>query len=435
LVEHGIDADAIRTLDDFHGLPILTKESYVDQWPLRARLTGGTLSAARTISRSSGSSGRARSWPRGRSADVAGADLYAPLLDGVMRARERDVLCVVAFAMGTWTAGTYTVTALETLAARGLRLSVLSPGIDVESLTEILRDLAPHYDATVLFGYPPFVLQALEHAARSDVDLPALTLTCALSGEATTETFRRTLRELTGRDDDAALSVYAAADIGLIAVESPAAAALRGCFDRDIELRTKLVGGAERLPTLFELDDRHVAVESDDGRLLFTTGGAMPLVRYALGDHGTVLDAAVVDEVAGVRLHGPVLALRGRHDACATFYGISVYAEQLREALDVFVERREITGRFVLAVREDDAGWPLLMLAVEIPTDSDPSPNLDERVAQHALEHLCTTSSEFRALMRTIGLSALPQVRLATAGSEPFTNIGAEHRWIELPST
>jgi len=435
LAEHGIETSHVVTADDFRSLPVVTKANYIDRWPLRERLIGGEFRTAHTISRSSGSSGHARSWPRGQIDEVVGAALYERLLDEVVGARSRDVLCVVAFAMGTWIAGTYTVAALTSLAERGLRTVVVSPGIEIEEITQILGDLAPQFDATVIFGYPPFVRQALEYAQSAGVDLTELSLSCALSGESTTENSRDHLRSLIGRpgEMDSVLSVYGAADIGLIGIESESAAALRQRLHRDPELRRALDIPDERLPTLLPVDGRHHIVESRNQQLVFTTDGCMPLIRYRLGDAGTVLDPDVVNRVAGTRFDSPLIVLGGRHDVCATYYGINIYPEPIRDVVEAAAASCQVTGRFTLTATEDEDARPSLVVQVELPDGARRSDALAESLAEEIFMHLCATSSEYRRLAEAIGKQpALPRVELAASGSSRFPNGRAKHRWVEM---
>jgi phenylacetate-CoA ligase len=328
LGEHGIDdAMSVRALDD---VPTMTKANYLDRWPLAERLAGGRLNGAHVISRSSGSSGRSRTWPRATDECAVGADLYEPLLRDALRSDRRDVLCIVAFAMGTWIAGTYTAAALATLAERGLRICVATPGIVVEEIVDLLVDVAPQFDATLILGYPPFVRIALTQALAAGVDIHSLDVSCAYSGEAVTERFRDDIAGLLGRPGEPRrmLGVYGAADIGLIGTESCACVALRRSLASNPALRAELAGDEASLPTFFVTDERHRHVEAHSGKLLYTVGGAMPLVRYELGDGGTIVDGRLARRRTGLPLPERIIGLRGREDVCAMFYGVNLYAEQ-----------------------------------------------------------------------------------------------------------
>lgn len=430
LSEHGIDDPAsVQTLEQ---IPPMTKESYVDRWPLVTRLAGGSFSGANVVSRSSGSGGRARTWPRASAEHAVGADLYEPLMVDELHADRRDVLCVVAFAMGTWIAGTYTAAALAALAERGLRICVATPGIVVEEIVDVLKDLAPQFGATLVLGYPPFVRTALTQARAAGVDLRALDVSCAYSGEGVTESFRDGIAALVGRPDEPTrlLGVYGAADIGLIGTETSACVALRRAMATDPELLAELAGGQVSLPALFVTDSRHRHVEAEAGKLLFTVGGAMPLVRYDLGDGGTIVDGRLARERTGLPLPDRLIALRGRDDVSAMFYGINLYVEQFKEALQPLVADGTLTGRFTASVGDGDDGEPRLRLVVE--RDGNGAAPSIRGVGECVLEHLLATSSEMRSLLAAIGKDAArPHVELVPSGrDEAFPQRRGKHQWI-----
>jgi len=435
LREHGVDPDRVRSQPELQAVPVLTKENYVDRWPMHERLLDGSRRCAHTISRSSGSSGRARSWPRGEGDVRTGAQLYAPLIDGVLDGGGHEsLLCVVAFAMGTWIAGTYTVAALSALAAGGRPLMVVSPGTDVESIAELLDDLAPEFSATLMFGYPPFLRDVLDVARKGGVDIEPLNLTLAFSGEAVTEPLRDRLCELAGRpgEPEAVLGVYGTADVGLIALETPTTIRLRRRLDVDPALRSRLLLPSERLPIVFSYEPRLRWIDVVDGRFAVSALGAMPLIRYLPGDAGTCLSAEEVSSATGDAIEtGDLLALEGRADVCASFYGVNLYPEQLREAVEGSPHRPALSGRFTTRVEEDVEGRPTLLLVAELALGVEATPMLAQETGLHVLSHLCDTSSEYRKLRAAIGARALPVIQLEHSDASTFRAGAGKHRWID----
>src|SRR5689334_15803981 len=64
LAEHGIDPGTIRSGGDFTRLPVLTKENYINRFPLPDLCRGGKLESCDMIAVSSGSTGIPTFWPR-----------------------------------------------------------------------------------------------------------------------------------------------------------------------------------------------------------------------------------------------------------------------------------------------------------------------------------------------------------------------------------
>ena len=64
LREHGADPAAVRTLDGFARLPLMTKENYHTKYSLAERCRDGRLDSCDMIAVSSGSTGHPTYWPR-----------------------------------------------------------------------------------------------------------------------------------------------------------------------------------------------------------------------------------------------------------------------------------------------------------------------------------------------------------------------------------
>ena len=85
--------------------------------------------------------------------------------------------------MGNWIGGTYPYAALTALANRGHRLSVIAPGIDVDTILDNIARLGRHYERIVLAGYPPFVKDVLDRADSADNEVLRFYLRVLLAGE------------------------------------------------------------------------------------------------------------------------------------------------------------------------------------------------------------------------------------------------------------
>ena len=64
LQEHSIDPEEIQTPAQFQALPAITKENYIQRYPLAERCRDGKLAASDMMAASSGSTGEPTLWPR-----------------------------------------------------------------------------------------------------------------------------------------------------------------------------------------------------------------------------------------------------------------------------------------------------------------------------------------------------------------------------------
>ncbi|WP_280504102.1 phenylacetate--CoA ligase family protein [Nocardia farcinica] len=337
---------------------------------------------------------------------------------------------VVAFAMGNWIGGTYTLRCVEGLAARGYPVSVIAPGQNLDTVRADIAELGPYYDQVVLAGYPPFVRDVLDGAGPRVLgqDLKLL-----LAGENITEAWRDRMLELMGkpgRAEDTCL-IYGTADAGMMGHETPTTIAARRAAEADPLLRLRLFGDATVTPTLVEYDPAFRYTETDAaGRLLFTVANAMPLVRYRINDEGEVRTAerfAAELRRAGHALRtrtctpsSGFLVLRGRPDVAATFYAVKIRPDGIRAALADPRLHEELTGKFVLTTVTDARSRDQLRLRVELRAGARPGPGFPRLVATVVTARLEAASAEYRELRRARGELAEPVVRAVPYGSEEF---------------
>ncbi|WP_040795938.1 phenylacetate--CoA ligase family protein [Nocardia higoensis] len=429
LCDHGIDAEEIRTPADFAALPPVTKDNYFQVHPRNDLMAGGDIGVAGIWSSSSGSTGRPGYWARDEIAHAQGVVLHGRILRA-FGANRRRTLVVVAFAMGNWIGGTYTLRCVEGLAARGYPVSVIAPGQNLETVRADIAELGPYYEQVVLAGYPPFVRDVLDGAGP---EVLSQDLKLLLAGENITETWRDRVLELMGkpgRAEDTCL-IYGTADAGMMGHETPTTIAVRRAAEADPLLRQRLFGDATVTPTLVEYDPGYRYTETDEaGRLLFTVANAMPLVRYRINDEGEVRTAEqLATELlrAGHRLRvrtctpsSGFLVLRGRPDVAATFYAVKIRPDGIRAALGDPRVRDELTGKFVLTTVTDARSRDELRLRVELRAGARPAPGFPRLVAAVVTGQLAATSAEYRELRRARGDLAEPVVETAAYGSAGF---------------
>ena len=228
--------------------------------------------------------------------------------------RRKSTLSLVALSMGSEPAGTYHLQLTLGLRARGHRITMVTPGTDIEKSVRMLRELGPRFQQTLIQGSPAVVRELLWRAAQDRIDLSALGLGLILSGEPISESQRDDMGELiAGEPAERVRYIYDAAEIGVIGVETRETVTLRRLAMRDHTLRRELFGGdASRCPAIVECSPGLRHVEGEDGMLLFTVDGSIPLIRYRNGDTGHVVMPAELRDRAHRVLgdHAPVTPSR-----------------------------------------------------------------------------------------------------------------------------
>lgn len=442
LVKHKIKPEKIRTLADWQQIPPMTKDNYLRQYPLKDLLWGGGMDAARVISMSSGSSGQPFYWPRGNGSTVEAAAYHEELFQH-FQTKEKDTLVVVAFAMGTWIAGTYTLSALSLLADQGHRLTIITPGIDKAAITRILRELAPQFEQTILMGYPPFIKDAIDAAVSERIKLGPLNLRVVVAGESISERWRDYLLGKIKADDPchSCFAIYGTADCGLLGHETPFSIYARRTAEANHELADGLFPQAITLPTLVQYDPLRRFFEEVDDYLLFTADNSLPLIRYKILDQGRLFAPAQLSQALQNRGLAvptdlldkpalPYLALYSRSDVATTFYALDIYPENIKMGLESTALQRYLTGKFILkTIYDDETQEQSLHLFVELKKRIRATDRLKQLVTRSVVKSLQRHNSEFNRLSQELKHKSDPIVNLLANESPEFT-IKIKHRWI-----
>ncbi|WP_125458705.1 phenylacetate--CoA ligase family protein [Rhodococcus sp. 1168] len=433
LTNLGFDPDSVRTSADFLHIPPMTKKNYLAMYSLPQLIPGGDVASACLWSSSSGSSGTPTNWPRAELSLQQSVDLHERILRQ-HEADRRSTLVVVCFAMGNWIGGIYTMRAVEELRKQGFPVSVVTPGVHVDTVRENIGSLGCHYEQVLIAGYPPFVRDVLDGAGQHVLsqDLKFL-----LAGESISEAWRDGILALVGKSDrpeDICL-VYGTADAGMIGHETPTTIAVRRLAVGDAELDASIFGGTAASATLVEYDASMRFVETDDeGFLLFTVDNTIPLIRYRMNDIGEVLsademrrrlfDAGHTVDVAASTAHSGFIVLKRRADIAVSFYAVNIYPEPVRTALSDPRLSNTVTGKFVMTTTAQKDLRGALSLHVELRPGVGSAERADAACADliktAVVDALVAASSEFEELHGLLGTLVEPEITFGTFASDGF---------------
>jgi len=434
LRSQGTDRDAVRTLAD---VPLMTKENYHSRYPLAQRCRDGRLAACDMIAVSSGSTGRPTYWPRTGADELAATARFEQIFRDSFGAASRPTLAVICFPLGTWVGGLYTASCCRRLADLGYPVTVIAPGNDKEEILRVVPELAPAFAQTVLLGYPPFLKDVIDTGLARDLDWTPMSIKLVMAGEVFSEDWRDLVGARAGMTrpafDSAAL--YGTADAGVLGNETPLSITIRRHLAHHPAAARALTGQL-RLPTLVQYDPAARYFEAlDDGMLLFSADGGVPLVRYHIADEGGVIEYAklmsfCVDNGFDLELSGPELPfvyVFGRSRFAVSFFGANVYPENIAAGLEQPGVSDWVTGKFVLEVAEDRDQNRYLAVAVELAPGEDGGGDRTSLAAAAILGQLRRLNSEFAHYVPA-GYQQ-PQVTLLPAGDPEYFPRGVKHRY------
>jgi phenylacetate-CoA ligase len=442
LHRHGVDPDTVTTFADFSRLPLVTKEEYQRRYPLTELCRDGRLDRCDMIAVSSGSTGQPTYWPRSLVDELRVTARFEQIFHDAFEADRRTTLAVVCFPLGTWVGGMFTTACCRHLSAKGYPLTVVAPGNNREEILRVVPELAPHFDQTVLLGYPPFLKDVVDSGLARGLDWAPMNIRLVLAGEVFSEDWRDLVASRAGmrRPVHDSASLYGTADAGVLGNETPLSVTIRRFLAREPQAARALFGDS-RLPTLVQYDPASRFFEVADGTLLFSCDGGVPLVRYHIADEGGLLGYQEMLGFCAEHGFDPLAELDGRRGApelpfvyvfgrsyfTVSFFGANVYPENVTVGLEQPEISGWVTGKFVLEVTEDADRDRHLTVTVELAEGEQADPGRERLTAESVLRHLRRLNSEFTHYVPEE--RQLPRVVLRPAGDADYFPRGVKHRY------
>ncbi len=349
--------------------------------------------------------------------------------------------------MGNWIAGTFTLASLREVARmKGIQLTTITPGIDVSDVISTLKNFAIGFDAVILFGYPPFLMDVVVEAKAANVDLKNLNLHFILAGENFSEKWRELLHKLAyvPKGDIRSISIYGTADAGAIGHETPLTIMLRRLSLENSNFKKELYGPVSFTPTTVTYYPHVNYFELVNNELIFTAMAGIPLVRYNIKDHGILLEYSQVKALlkkygfykkASLLLKkwkGPIIVLKGRNDVSVTFYALNIYPENIKAGIEDDSVISLVTGKYVSRVEHSkDFRDQTFFIDVELKPNTSSSKVNQKTISDAIFKHLIELNNEYRKLYNSIHEKSLPVIKLIPYGHEQFITKKAKHAWVK----
>ena len=444
LQARGVNPSEITSYPAFRELPLMDKAGYMQAYPLPERCLGGSLRGSDRVAVSSGSTGQPTFWPRSVLHELDVALRFEQVFCDSFRAHERSTLAVVCFALGNWVGGLYTTSCCWHLAHKGYPLMVATPGNNKAEIFRVVRELAPHFEQTVLLGYPPFVKDVIDAGAAEGINWECYNPKLVFAGEVFSEEWRSLMGQRIGSVSPChdSASLYGTADGGVLGNETPFSIAIRRWLANHPEAARALFGES-RLPTLVQYDPSSRFFEMHEGTLVVSGENGVPLVRYHIADKGGVLS---YDEMWNFLSEQGVLSLSelglnkdfqprdlpfvyvfGRADFTVSYYGANIYPENVTVGLEQPEIMAWATGKFVLETRDTEDGDKYLHISVELLPGIEPTETMAPVIAASIRAHLLRLNSEFANY--TPADRQFPRVTLHPFADTEYFRPGVKHRY------
>ena len=422
----------------------MTKANYMQAYPLPERCLGGSLQGSSRVAVSSGSTGQPTFWPRSAAYELDVAVRFEQVFHDSFRTHERSTLAIVCFALGNWVGGMFTTSCCWQLAQKGYQMLVATPGNNKAEIFRVVRELSPHFEQTVLLGYPPFVKDVIDAGAAEGINWARYKPKLVFAGEVFSEEWRSLIGQRIGSTSSCfdSASLYGTADGGVLGNETPFSIAIRRWLANHPDAARQLFGES-RLPTLVQYDPVSRFFEIHEGTLVVSGENSVPLVRYHIADKGglisfdemwSFLGAQGVNSLSELGLDNnfqprnlPFVYVFGRADFTVSYYGANIYPENVTVGLEHPDLIAWVTGKFVLETQETEDGDKILHIAVELLPNIEAKTTMATAIAASIRTQLLRLNSEFASYTPTE--RQLPLVSLHAFADPGYFPVGVKHRY------
>jgi phenylacetate-CoA ligase len=451
LKKNHIDPNKIKNFKDFQQVPLTSKKDYLRKYPLEKLSWDGHLKKPIIFTSTSGSTGEPFYFPREHKLDWDYSILLELFLKNSSYQSEGPVLIIVGFGMGVWIGGLITYQGFEIAGRRsGLPISIITPGINKSEIFHALRNLSPNFKETIIVGYPPFIKDIIDEAKEAKVDFRKINLRFLSAAEAYTEKFRdyvvnkgfikNTLADV--------LNVYGTADIGAMAWETPTSIWIRRQLIKRKNVFEKVFPHIVKTPTLAQYNPFFITFESQNEEVILSGNNTVPLIRYAVGDHGgvynfselkNILDSnninikskTALSELRGNIYELPFVYVYERKDLSTTLCGLQIYPEIIREALLNPIISEFLTGKFTMFTKFDKKQNQFLELNLELRKNKKITPAQSKKAQDVIVLNLRLKISEFRELHNYLKKRALPKLVFWPSEHPLYFRPGVKQKWVK----
>jgi phenylacetate-CoA ligase len=321
---------------------------------------------------------------------------------------------------------------------------VATPGNNKAEILRVVRELAPHFEQTVLLGYPPFVKDVIDTGIAEGIQWPDFHIKLVFAGEVFSEEWRELVGRRTGSTNPCfdSASLYGTADGGVLGNETPLSIAIRRWLAKHPLIARQLFGES-RLPTLVQYDPNSRFFEVHAETLVVSGENSVPLVRYHIADKGGVIRYEEMWQF--LALHGlhsttdlglpadfqprhlPFVFVFGRADFTVSYYGANIYPENVTVGLEQTEILSWVTGKFVLECLDDINGDKQLHIAVELLPGITESSEMIPVIANSIHQQLLRLNSEFAHY--TPAERQIPTISLHAFADPAYFPTRVKHRY------
>ncbi|MBD3310953.1 MAG: hypothetical protein GF349_00460 [Candidatus Magasanikbacteria bacterium] len=452
LKKNKIDPEKIKSFSEFEDVPTMDKENYLRNYKTEDLCWDGNFGGKSwTVSATSGSTGEPFYFPRTELQNLQyalTAELY--LLEN-FQIDKKSTLYINCFGMGVWIGGVFTLQALDYIRRSGrYKLSIITPGTSKSDAIKAVKKFGKKFDQVIIGGYPPLVKDLIDEGLEQNIDWKGIDLGFIFSAEGFPEDFRDYIIQNTGIKDvfRASLNHYGTVDLGTMSHETPVCVLIRKMARENKDIYNKIFYRSDKVPTLTQYIPEMFFFEKINNTLACSAFSGLPLVRYDLKDHGGIITLKEIENNfrdLGVNLFKeskknriqdslwklPFVYVYEREDFTVTIYGLNVYPETIRSALQAKSLENYVSGKFTMVTKFDNKQNQFLEINVELKGGVAKSVDLNNKIGESVLHKLLQENSEYSKLYSDLGRKAVPRIVLYEYEDPKYFKPQGKQQWVK----
>lgn len=414
----GQSVQKIENLGEFKKLPVISKEDYLRKYDYVSLFPGCDLSNASTVAATSGSTGEPFYLPRGEEQDRQYEYVAEVFFKNQFDGDKKRTLAIIGFGLGIWIGGIFTYKVFNKLAERGYKISLIPVGPQKELYLRSLKKFGHLYDQIILMGYPPFIKDIIDEAPDYGINWQDYRIKILTATESFSEEFRDYLAKKAGIKNiyKDIINIYGTVEFGTMAHETALTTLIRKIAIEKTNVFRSIFSSASRLPTLAQYYPYIVYFEEKNGEVLGSGyGSAIPLLRYRFPDKGGVIpfdtmverlfangidiiEEAKKEKIEGTILRLPFVYVYERSDMAATLFGINIYPEYIKHALEDEGLVSFVTGKFTMITKTNKRQDQFLEINMELRKGVEPNAKISHIAQKTTIKSLLARSTEYNHL-------------------------------------
>ena len=428
LKKNKINPEKIKTIKDFKYVPITDKNNYIKKYPLEDLCWKGKLAGNSIISVSSGSSGVPSFWPRGDDLELETSIVLEMISKTIFEADKNSTLFIDGFSMGIYIAGVVILDAALRTAEKKYPISIMSPGINKDDILRIVKEVGDKFNQVIISGYPPFVKDIIDQGETEKLNWKKYNVKFLFAAEKFSEDWRNYMIKKSGSKDalKSSVNIYGTADASILAHETPISILLRKLALKNFKLHANLFGRTDILPTFAQYNPVLKYFENYGKELLFSSFAGIPLIRYRIHDFGGIKCFDEVMDMFQQKERNDIEREIGRNkiwklpfvyvfcksDKTVSLYGLNIYPEHIKTALEHKSLEKSVTGKFLMETKNKSNQDQYLEINIEFKYNAASDKNTANKIEKIIIKTLRKLNLEYNCLCQSIGKKADPEIKL-----------------------